>query len=273
MRIRDQTDSPEILHRQNDRSKIRARALNHRKGYSGTNRSIVIGKRMSEEPKKGEATQETKTKKSIDKRVVELHPKFLEAIRDTYPLAVLGSLCIAIAAFSAQTYPNVQVYAITSASLFLIAFVVSFAFKVMPNYFLAVLSYASTGMAILLLFFVVGGFMKTNPLLSNSVRLVENVPSMFAFLLVILFFYEIRKRTKSKTVSWCCLAAIPFGTAYFVYYLVLDASYFLAFNLPPLSGTIFLALITIVLIFMIIVIVIEFRLRKKKNETIPQNKV
>lgn len=61
---------------------------------------------------------ETRKEDSIEKRLLDLHPKFLETIREVYPLAVLGSLCIAIASFTAETYPDAQIYAISAASMF-----------------------------------------------------------------------------------------------------------------------------------------------------------
>jgi len=74
-------------------------------------------------------SEETKKPKTIEQRIKEYHPKFLEAIKDVYPLAVLGSLCIAISAFTSQNYTNAQGYAISAASMFLIAFVASLLFK------------------------------------------------------------------------------------------------------------------------------------------------
>lgn len=68
---------------------------------------------------------EKKKSKPIQQQLIEYHPKFLDAIREVYPLAVLGSLCIAISAFTNQNYVTVQVYSITAASMFLLAFIFS----------------------------------------------------------------------------------------------------------------------------------------------------
>jgi hypothetical protein len=55
-------------------------------------------------------------------KVNELHPKFIKAIKETSPLAVLGSLCIAVSAFTSQNFSEALPFAITAATLFLVAF-------------------------------------------------------------------------------------------------------------------------------------------------------
>ena len=221
---------------------------------------------MSESKK--EANQKKEIQRQIEKRLEDLHPKFLEAIRDAYPLAVLGSLCIATAAFTTQTYPNAQIYAISAASLFLIAFVISFAFKIFPNWIFAVLSYASTGTAILFLFFVVGEFAKTNVVLSSSVRLVGSIPNIVAFLMFTLFSYGLRKRMKSKAIRWWSSFAIPLGVFYVVYYLVVSIWYFAGFDISILSDALFYVANPIMAVLFTILVVIWYKQRKKKHESV-----
>jgi hypothetical protein len=100
-------------------------------------------------------SKEEKKHKDPLKKLVDYHPEFLETIKEVYPLAVLGSLCIAISAFTAESYPEAQTYALTAASLFLFAFASSFGVKILSNELLAFTSYASTALGIIMLFAVV----------------------------------------------------------------------------------------------------------------------
>lgn len=95
-------------------------------------------------------------------------PKFLEIVKETYYLAVLGSLCIAVSAFTQQNYPQAQAYAITGASLFLIAFFCSFIAKIIPSAFLIIPSYLSTGAGVLMLFLVTMEFSSAITLVSKA---------------------------------------------------------------------------------------------------------
>jgi hypothetical protein len=53
--------------------------------------------------------------RNFEELVQASQSKFLKIVKETYYLAVLGSLCIAISAFTQQNYPQVQAYAIAGA--------------------------------------------------------------------------------------------------------------------------------------------------------------
>ena len=93
-------------------------------------------------------------RKEINKILLDSYPSFLKALKDTYPLAFLGSFSIVIATFL-QDRPSAQGYAITAGAIFLLAFIVSLIVKIFPHYLMAVLmSYALFVVGIVLLFVV-----------------------------------------------------------------------------------------------------------------------
>jgi len=69
--------------------------------------------------------------KSLSQRFVDSHDQFLEALKKTYPLGVLSSLSMTIAAFIRDTLPQAQTYAIAASLAFLLAFAISLALKVL----------------------------------------------------------------------------------------------------------------------------------------------
>jgi hypothetical protein len=112
-------------------------------------------------------------------RINDGHQKFLEAIKEASPLAVLGSLCIAISAFTTQNVRDAQPFAIVAASLFLIAFLVSLAFKLLQESSLAplfsVTTYVTVAFGIIFLFGVVYYFALIIPLVSNTLAMILQV--------------------------------------------------------------------------------------------------
>jgi len=111
-------------------------------------------------------------KKSIDQFMLEFHPQFLKAIKDVYPLGVLSSLSMTIAAFitsfASESLALAQTYAIAASLMFLFAFSCSLVLKL----FLAVekderrsslaqfslFSYICTGSGIAFLFLTISQF-------------------------------------------------------------------------------------------------------------------
>lgn len=145
-----------------------------------------------------------KKKKSLEEKIVELHPKFLVTVREVYPLAVLSSLCIAVTAFTQQTYPQIQPYSITAAGLFLVAFIASFAFKIVQMEMLAFISYCSTALAIFMLVLVVSGFATATPVFSKTMILIP-AGFMIVFMLSgIITLGRIMMKSKLKITRLSC---------------------------------------------------------------------
>jgi len=98
---------------------------------------------------------EDKREETILDKMAKVHPNFLEALRATYPLAFLGSLSVVIAAFLRDGATGVQEYAIAAGVAFLLAFLFSVILKFFPHMsMMALLSYTSFGLGIVLLFLV-----------------------------------------------------------------------------------------------------------------------
>jgi hypothetical protein len=142
-------------------------------------------------------TKEKKTK-TLEEKLVELHPKFLETVKEVYPLAVLSSLCIAVTAFTQQTHPEIQPYSITAAGLFLVAFIASFVFKIVQMEMLAFISYCSTAIAVLMLVLVVSGFATATPVLTKTMTIIPAGFMIVVMLSALLTFGRIMMKSKLK---------------------------------------------------------------------------
>lgn len=145
--------------------------------------------------KKTEPTRE----KDLEEVIITSQPKFLKAVKETYYLAVLGSLCIAVSAFTQQTYPQAQAYAITGASLFLIAFVCSFIAKIFPTAFLIIPSYIGTGAGILMLFLITVEFGNAITMVSKAFTVIIIGVVLTIIATVPYNMYHYRKKSKGKT--------------------------------------------------------------------------
>jgi hypothetical protein len=131
---------------------------------------------------------------SLEGEVIKFHAHFLEAIKDTYPLAVLGSLCIAIAAFTKTTAPSSSDYAALSATLFIIAFVLSLMGKFIPDLVNLLLSYLFTSVGIVTLLLVVHEFSVYSPTIYMGVSLVMFVTLFIMVLIFMLYYRRITRR-------------------------------------------------------------------------------
>jgi hypothetical protein len=190
--------------------------------------------------------EEAKKEKSFEKRLVELHKEFLETIKDVYPLAVLGSLCIAIAAFTAQNYPDAQIYAITAASLFLTAFAISLLFKIVAHYYLALISYISTAFATMFLFLVVAAFAGAFPIVGKSLSTIQDVAIAVILLSGCIAFYGIRNKTESPIIRSCFTILVPLTLLIVSYYVVSILSRFIGYSLPDFLMYVYYSVLLII---------------------------
>lgn len=126
-------------------------------------------------------------------------PKFLKIVKETYYLAVLGSLCITVSAFTQQNYPQVQPYAITGASLFLIAFFCSFIAKIIPSAYIIIASYLSTGAGVIMLLLVTIEFSSAFPLVSKAIIALYIGMVLTIFTAIPYNFFGYRRKSKGKT--------------------------------------------------------------------------
>ena len=198
---------------------------------------------------------ETKEKKSFEEKLVALHPKFLETVKEVYPLAVLSSLCIAVTAFTQQTYPQIQPYSITAAGLFLVAFMASFAFKIVQTEMLAFISYCSTALAVFMLVLVVSGFATATPIFSKTMILIP-AGFMIAILLsglVTLGRIMMKSKLKiTRLLSFASLSSFAFLTIILVALTVTtfvgvgtSDQWFTPLLIPSIFLTIFFLMMTV----------------------------
>lgn len=149
------------------------------KSEESSNKSVKLKAKQDGEMPKGKTKKvwpETnpsggksrKTKDFGERLADDLHPKFLDAIKDTQPLAYLASLMLLITIFSTGEFIGARLYAIGSAVVFLSAFVISLIYKIVPFPFAAIFSFAATGTGIFLLIFVIAELIKTVPLVKSA---------------------------------------------------------------------------------------------------------
>jgi hypothetical protein len=156
----------------------------------------------------------SENKKSANRILLDFHPQFLKAIRSVYPLGVLSSLSMTIAAFitsfGKDSLALAQTYAIAASIMFLFAFSCSLILKL----FLAVdkserrsslgqyalFSYICTGAGIAFLFLVGAQF-------AYVLSVAKAILPIFAILFVgfillsVLTVINATKNAKSKTIS------------------------------------------------------------------------
>lgn len=216
-----------------------------------------------------EKKEDAKKEKSIEDKLVETHSKFLETIREVYPLAVLGSLCIAISAFTQQSFPQAQIYALTGASLFLIAFVSSFASKILTSYVTVVSSYISTVLGVLMLFLVILEFGKTIPMVNKTMSIIPVL--IIAFIITSLCYVQGRRisKTKNRFIRLSFLTSIIFYVVFIIIVIFLAIVALIEADFP--SNDVFTAVafpsLVIALIFSFIAIFFINKERKKDNKS------
>jgi hypothetical protein len=217
---------------------------------------------------------ESKQKDTVDdfeKKLMKFHPKFLETIREVYPLAVLGSLCIAIAAFTHESFPQAQVYAITAASLFLIAFTCAFAFKIVPTSLFAFFSYASTAFATLMLFLVVYEFSKAFPIIGSTLITIQSLFVLFIMSSMYFFLQKRVRETRNRLIRFSGWTSIVSGIVFICLFVIGVASDFSGVSIIPTSADIFGNVVLAFLLASMITLVFAFLLifndeRGKKQE-------
>jgi hypothetical protein len=181
----------------------------------------------------------------------------------------LGSLCIAIAAFTSQTYPDTQTYAITAASLFLMAFVLSLIFKIVKGSHIAFLSYISTALAVVFLFIVIATFAQSIPMLSKSLSSLSSFLSIFMFYLVVYFFYKYQKKRDSEAIKITFLVGLPLGVFVIFYWSLLIIANFMNFTIPFFIAFLAIYFSFVFAAFFAIAIVIDIRNQRAKKNPLP----
>jgi hypothetical protein len=137
-------------------------------------------------------------KKSVNQFMLEFHPQFLKAIKDAYPLGVLSSLSMTIAAFitsfAKESLALAQTYAIAASLMFLFAFSCSLVLKL----FLAIekdekrsslgqislFSYICTGSGIVFLFLTISQF-------ASVLSVARVIVPVFAILVIGVFLFPL----------------------------------------------------------------------------------
>jgi len=206
--------------------------------------------------KKDEEYKTNEKSKSLENKIMESHKQFLEAIKDTYYLAVLSSLSLAIAAFTKDTLVGASTYAIVSASLFLCAFLCSFVVKLAPNAPYVIGSYISMVVGIIFLVLVIFEFAQVVPLVFKWIFPIFYAMGIIILVQMINYYRKIAKKSEYKIprflgsiTFFLGVSTIPILTTIFVgYYL----SEYLKYPLDFYPA----AFVVIALIFLIIALIV-----------------
>ena len=161
-----------------------------------------------------EKNKATENKKSIDRILLDFHPQFLKAIKSVYPLGVLSSLSMTIAAFitsfAKDSLALAQTYAIAASLMFLFAFSCSLVLRLflaleksersssLGEY--ALFSYICTGSGIVFLFLVGVQFVYVLSI-AKAILPVFAILFIGFILLTVLTIINTAKNAKSKSVS------------------------------------------------------------------------
>jgi hypothetical protein len=156
----------------------------------------------------------SENKKSVNRVLLDFHPQFLKAIKSVYPLGVLSSLSMTIAAFitsfGKESLALAQTYAIAASLLFLVAFTFSLVLKLFLALeknergsslgYYALFSYICTVAGVIFLFLTVAQFVYEISIAKTILPVLAMLPIGF-LLLIVLTFINLAKNAKSKSVK------------------------------------------------------------------------
>jgi len=142
------------------------------------------------EKQKDEASAKNK---SVYRIVLDFHPQFLKTIKKVYPLGVLSSLSMTIAAFitsfAKESLIPAQTYAIAASLMFLSAFTTSLVLELFSLWerslsleLFAIFSYIFTASGIVFLFLVPSEFLRSVPTVATVVAPVAVIIMVAAML-------------------------------------------------------------------------------------------
>jgi hypothetical protein len=212
--------------------------------------------------------------------MLDFHPQFLKAIKSVYPLGVLSSLSMTIAAFitsfAEESLALAQTYAIAASLMFLFAFSCSLVLRlflalekdekssVLGQY--ALISYICTGSGIAFLFFVVAEFV-------SVLSIARAIVPALAMIVIegILFpvpaIISIAKIAKSKSVLVLGYLTI---VCYLLSVLDLIPVILLIYGIiPPLPawwGNLFIGSLCLGLSFFSVMLILRFVQVHKRNK-------
>jgi len=219
-------------------------------------------------------------KKSVYRIMLDFHPQFLKAIKSVYPLGVLGSLSMTIAAFitsfAEESLALAQTYAIAASLMFLFAFSCSLVLRL----FLileknerssnlgqfALISYICTGSGIAFLFLVIAQFMSVLSV-AKAIVPVLLIVVIGGILFPVPAIINITKNAKSKSVSVlgyltivCYLLAV-LSLISFILFI-----YGIALPLPTLWGYLLIGSLCLGLSFFSVMLILRFVQVHKRNK-------
>jgi hypothetical protein len=175
------------------------------------------------EKQKDEASAKNK---SVYRIVLDFHPQFLKTIKKVYPLGVLSSLSMTIAAFitsfAKDSMVLAQTYAIAASLMFLAAFTTSLVLELSSLWernlslaIYAIFSYIFTASGIAFLFLVSYQFLSSVLAVATIIVPVGMIAMVAAILFTVPPIVGIAKVSKSKTLFIlsrlaliCCLLSV-----------------------------------------------------------------
>jgi hypothetical protein len=216
-------------------------------------------------------------KKSVYRLMLDFHPQFLKAIKDVYPLGVLSSLSMTIAAFitsfAEDSLALAQTYAIAASLMFLSAFSISLVLRLflaleknegspsLGQY--ALLSYICTGSGIAFLFLVVAQFMSVLSIAKVLLPALA-IGAIGWILSIVPAIINMTKHTKSKTLSVLgYLTIVCHLLAVLCIILFILSIWGVALPFPILWGYLLVGSLGLSVPFLFAMIILSYRREKK----------
>jgi hypothetical protein len=200
----------------------------------------------------------------IEKRLLDFFPKLIDIIKDILPLAILGSLCVAIASFTKSSYPDSSDWAISAATMYLTAFAFSFLYKLTKNYLYAFLTYISIFFGTIFIIMIIFIFSSSITIVNTSYYIIFN--SIYILFLSV-FLYNIKERSakrKDKLLYFLLFVIDIILTTSLL--LIYSINIFIKILLIPVSNdysNISSSLYVFWLAITLIIFVIEYYIKKK----------
>lgn len=206
-----------------------------------------------------------KTENSFQSKLEKTFPLLLKVIKDLVPLAALGSLCVAIASFTRQDYPDASPWAISAATMFLTAFLVTFLYKLTKDYMYLLVTYISSFLAVIFFIPIIIVFTINISIINISYYLIYNsIQIIFGVTLTYNIFIRINKNSMNIIDSFYIIDVV-ISTAWIISLMI--NSYNRLFPNPILNifSNISIVLLGIFFLTAILTVIIDKITKSKKK--------
>jgi hypothetical protein len=208
--------------------------------------------------------EDGKSSESIEKTLEDKLPVFLKSVKEASPLAVLSSICIAVAAFTHTVYPTASAFALAGATSFLIGFVGSLLFKIMKFYLISIYVYISFIVGVALMFGFLIEFGENILMVSKTSGVIISLAGYTLITISSISYAKKFKNSKGKVMAFSAVLSEVFAVGLFIITTIYLVLYF--FNVAPSIQTmLFMMFASIIIVDAISVIIAVLWTRRRRN--------